>query len=156
MKNKEKLHGFQKLIEYTLIGKNKLFYFDFLKHSTKNIFEIIENHKSINFILTQKEISQVTKELSNYCESIVLFGSYSSRKNKKTSDIDLIIINSKDRQKISREIKTFPFEINEHFVTLKEFEKSLKEKNPLSIEILNNHVLFGNISKLIEVFMKNG
>ena len=45
-------------------------------------------------------------------------------------------------------------EINKHYASYNEFTGILKSKNPLSIEIMKNHVLFGDVSKMVDIFWR--
>ena len=80
---------------------------------------------------------------------IVLFGSYSKGNASFESDIDILIIGNeskKIREIARKQIK----QVNIHFSTLNEFEKLLKKKNTLAIEIIKNHTIF-NDSEFVDL-----
>ena len=139
------------LINYTIEGKNKLFYFDLNKQSTKTILNLLELQKSLKFQFN--DISLVLNELLIYCESIILFGSYSSNEFNKSSDLDIVILGKSNNDMIKKIKKKSIVKINEHYISYNEFSKLLKLNNPLSIEILKNHILFGNYSMLVNIFL---
>jgi len=138
------------LINYTKQGKNKLFYFE-SKQTTKIIWGIIESQKALEFQLKNKKIAIIVNELLDYCDSVIVFGSYSSEKYHSDSDLDLVILKPKNKDKLKKIIAQQIIKINEHYSNYKEFEKTLRDKNPLAIEILGNHILFGDISKIINI-----
>ena len=147
-----------KLVEFNLIsyareGKNKMFYLDLRKQITKIIINIAENQKSLNFQLRTKKIAVIINEFLNYCDGIIIFGSYSSRISHADSDLDIIIFGA-NKGKIKQIKEKYLMEINEHYAGYKEFEKMLKKRKPLAIEILNNHILFGDVSRLIKIFWR--
>ncbi len=147
------------LLDYILQGKNKLFYFDLSKNSSFSLINLVEVNNSMDFEFRNKEISLIISKVLDFCEGVVLFGSYASGKNKRDSDLDLILLGKVNVAEIKK-VKSFsPIEINEQIVSYSEFEKILRNKNPLSLEISKNHVLFGNFSKIIKIFLgdkKNG
>ena len=142
------------LVNYTKKGKNKLFYFDLEKQTTKIILNFIENQKALQFQLKIKEISVVINEILKYCESLIIFGSYASDSFSKESDIDIVILGRSNKEEIKKIKQKQVAEINEHYVSYNEFAKILRSKNPLSIEIMKNHVLFGEVSKIADIFWR--
>jgi len=142
------------LISYVREGKNKLFYLDLERQTIKIILNLIENQKALQFQLKIKKISIIINEILKHCESLIVFGSYASEKFYSRSDLDLVIFGRYDKEKI-KEIKHKQIiDINEHYISYKEFEKILKKRNPLAIEILQNHILFGNVSKIVNIFWR--
>jgi len=139
------------LINYKREGQNKMFYFDLKKPATKIIFSLVENQKALNFQLMPA--AAITNEILGYCESLVVFGSYAAGKNLRESDLDLVVLGQHDREKIKKIKQKQVVEVNEHYVSYREFHKKIKEKNPLALEIMHSHVLFGNVSKLINIFL---
>lgn len=137
------------IINYKIKGKNKIFYFDQKKPTSKMMMNMIENQKSVEFLLGQKKVSVIINELIGLCKSIILFGSYAAGNETKKSDLDIVLLGCD--KKIDNIKRKFPIEINEHFVSYKEFEKILKNKNPLANEIAANHVLFGDISNIVDI-----
>lgn len=142
------------ILNYTFEGRNKLFYLELEKQTTRTIFNLIENQKALHFQLEHKAISIVINEILKHCESLVVFGSYASSSAKKGSDLDIVISGKCDKEEIKKIKQRQAIEINEHYVTFKEFEELLSSRNPLAIEIKINHVLFGNVAKLVDVFLR--
>ena len=54
--------------------------------------------------------------------------------------------------KKSQELRA-AIEVNEQYVSYAELAKAIRGKNALSIEILKNHFLFGNISSIVKILM---
>ncbi len=142
------------LVSYVKDGKNKLFYLDLRKQQTKILLNIVENQRSLVFMNENKIISPIIQELLGYCNSIIIFGSYASGKYTKTSDLDIVIVGNYDKKKIKYFRNRQNLEINEHYVSFSELKSLLKKKNPLAIEIMHNHILFGDVSKLIDFFIE--
>lgn len=144
----------QNLVNYIRQGRNKLFYLDSLKQSTKIILEITEAQKALNFHAKLKEIFLIINQFIKYSETIVVFGSYASHSFNKSSDLDLVFLGDYNKKEIKKIKQKQIIQINEHYISYQEFAKLLKAKNPLALEIFKNHVLFGNIYKLIETFLE--
>lgn len=140
------------IINYRIRGRNKLFYIDLEKQSSKNIINIIENNKSLGFFLKHKDISIILNEIFPRCKSLIVFGSYAKGTARKDSDIDIIIFESK--KKIDDIKKRHMIEINEHYSTYSEFEKLLNKENPLAIEVAENHIMFENISGMVDMLWR--
>lgn len=143
------------LIQYTKQGRNKLFYFDLEMPSTKTIMTLIESQKSLLFQLKTKEIMPTIKEILKNCETLIVFGSYSMGTFNKESDLDMIIIGEHNKKEIQKIKQKQTIEINEHYTTYQEFTQTLNSRNPLAIEIMHNHTLLGDISKIISIFWQN-
>lgn len=146
------------LVKYKLVGRNKVFYLDLDSPKSKILLEIAENKKALDFSLGNTEVFLIVKELLGDCSSVIVFGSYALGKNKKNSDLDLVIFECKNKKKMKQIKENHLVEINEHCVTYVEFQRLLQKKQALSLEILGNHVLFGDVSKIVNLFKekKNG
>ncbi len=142
------------LVNYKREGKNKLFYFNLSRPISRIMFNLIENEKSLQFLLKNKEISVIIEEILKNCESIIIFGSYASGTFNEKSDLDIVLLGKVDKEKIKKVKRNLGLEIVEHYVSYKEFEEILLSNNPLSIEILNNHIIFGDLSRIVNIFLK--
>ena len=141
------------LINYVKEGKNKLFYFDLEKQTAKILLNLIENQKALQFQSKTKEVAVIINEILKYCESSIVFGSYASGNFSKESDLDIVILDKYNKEQIKKVKEKQIIEINEHYASYNDFVKILKSRNPLSIEIMKNHVLFGNTSKIVDIFL---
>lgn len=141
------------LISYEAQGRNKLFYIDLNIPTANALIQTIESHKALEFHQRVKDVSISINELLGYAESIILFGSYSAYTFSKDSDIDIIIAGKAEKDKIKAVKQRSSFQINEQYISYKELAESLESKKPLAIEIIKNHILFGDTSKLIKMFM---
>lgn len=142
------------LINYTTVGKNKLFYFDLGKQNTKITLNLIENQKALQFQLSSKEVAVIIEQVLNSCESLIIFGSYASGRFNEESDLDLVILGKSDKDEIKKIKQKQIMQINEHYASYKEFDKLLNSGNPLALEIMKNHVLFGDVSKIADIFWR--
>jgi len=132
----------ENLIRYVIEGKNKKYYLDLKDQRIKLSIGFIEHHKALKFSLEEKKIFLILEEIMKL-RNIVLFGSYAKENATAESDVDILVIGNeskKIREIARKQIK----QVNLHFSTLREFENLLKKKNTLAIEIMKNHIIFGN------------
>ena len=130
------------LVRYIIEGKNKKYYLDLKDQRIKLLIGFVEYYKSLKFSLEEEKVFLILEELMEL-RDVVLFGSYVKGNVTIGSDIDVLVIGSefeKIREISRRQVK----KINLHFSTLKNFEKLLKKKNTLAIEIMKNHIIFGS------------
>jgi len=133
----------QSLIRFILDGKNKKFYFDLNDFRVKLLIKLIEDYKTLTFSMMNKKVYVMIEDLIKQ-RDIIIFGSYAKNTFNEKSDIDILVIGRKSK-KLTKLAKIQPKSINLHFSTITEFEKLLKQKNTLAIEIMNNHIIFGSI-----------
>ena len=62
---------------------------------------------------------------------------------------------SRKNKSISEILSKYPFNVNAHYITMPFFERRLKEKQPLAIEIAKDHILFGEKEKMIRMLIDN-
>ena len=72
----------------------------------------------------------------------------------RESDLDIVVLGKHDEEQIKKIKQRQIIEINEHYVSYNEFAKMLNSGNPLSLEIIKNHVLFGDISRIVDIFWR--
>lgn len=139
------------LLDFKLKGKNKLFFLP-ENINSKIIIKLLENHRALDFNMNNPLI---VEEIIKNSETVIVFGSYASKTEKKDSDIDLIILGKTNKNQITKIKAKSSLEINEHYSSYLEFEKLLKQGNYLSLEVLKNHVIFGNVSKVVDLFWRH-
>lgn len=144
----------QNALEYIIQGRNKLYYFDHSKQSTKSIYEILENHKGIMFQQRAKDAFPIINEFLKHAKSLIIFGSYSSYTFDKSSDLDMVLLGKCNKDEIKRIKHNMTIQISEHFVSYDEFFRLTKSKKPLAVEILKNHIIFGNLSRIVALFLE--
>ncbi len=124
--------------------------------------KIIKSYLAITSEMEKKEYLQkqpIIKKITNEIETndlVVLFGSYAKNIHTEKSDIDLLIINNKGDRSISfsKYEMLFKKKINAIFVTKKEFQLMLKEKEEnVGKQVLKNHIVLKNPEKFWEVVL---
>lgn len=140
------------ILKYDLEGRNKSYYLNFEDPLTFQLVKLAEEFTALN-LMQNSEIKSLIKDFDGLYESLIIFGSFANNKQKKDSDLDLVFVGSSNTLKLKQIFKLKSREINAEFITLSDFKKSFKDKNSLSIEIMKNHILFGNVDLLIQIFI---
>lgn len=139
----------EKIISKEIEGRNAKYRLN-LSLYTKNMLQLAETNKAKQ-ALSDFELRSVLEKFLPYAETIIIFGSFARGRQSKQSDLDLIIINGK-KKKILEAKKIFPIEINIEFSTWAGFLNALRNKAPLALEIKKNHLAYGNVFKLVDIY----
>ncbi len=115
---------------------------------TKMILCLAETNKARIF-LEKKELKLILDKLLPLAETLVIFGSFAKNLEKKSSDLDLIAMGVKDKNKFRKFKNIFPKEINVEYAAWNTFNNV---KNALSVEIKKDHLIYGNVFKVVEVY----
>ena len=137
------------LLKFEREGKNKNYFVNPVRKLP--VFSLIEGCKELKFLEEFPKQGILMEELAEV--PVILFGSYAKGLQKKDSDLDLVIF-SDNKAKFRSIFSKYPYEINAQFADFKLFEKRLKEKQALALEIMKDHVLFGEKEKIIKLFME--
>ncbi|MFH2027827.1 MAG: nucleotidyltransferase domain-containing protein [Nanoarchaeota archaeon] len=141
-----------KIMIFNNNGKNKDYHLDLSNLKTNLLIEMAECYRSI-CSFDNKELSVIIKEILPFTDSLILFGSFASGSYNKDSDIDIICVGKSDKSAINKIKRRYSREINLEFVSYNEFKKSLDSKNALSVEILKNHIFYGDVSRLVSILI---
>jgi len=128
------------------VGKAKTIKLNVDNPVIKSHLIISSDEERKEFLHNQPIIKKIESEL-NTKEIVVLFGSYAKKTQHEKSDIDLLIINKDGRKSISfsKYELLFKKKINPIFVTKKEFELMLKDKEEnVGKQALNSHIILNN------------
>ena len=82
---------------------------------------------------------------------VAIFGSYAKGIEKETSDIDVFIIGSKEKNDYNDQGKIYDLNISIIYFSEREFKKLIKEKNELCKEIIKDHIIIFSIEKFVNI-----
>ncbi len=132
-------------------GRNNKYSLNLTDLRTKMMLVLAENNAVLNSLL-KKELKLIIDKLLVLAETIIVFGSFAKGLEKKSSDLDLVVIGVKDKDKFRKVKRIFPREINVEFITWNNFVKT--QNTALGIEIKKDHLIYGNVFKVVKVFSK--
>ncbi|MFA6888100.1 MAG: nucleotidyltransferase domain-containing protein [Candidatus Woesearchaeota archaeon] len=130
------------------IGKNNVYSLNIQNITTREYITCAESLQKIKILEKHFFFKKLLTELSQIIETepIVLFGSYAKGKETKESDIDILLF--KGETEIEAKIKSIAKQYNKSIqvqqATREQFETGIWEKDPLIIEIVNNHIILNN------------
>ncbi|MBI5393494.1 nucleotidyltransferase domain-containing protein [Candidatus Woesearchaeota archaeon] len=149
-----------KIIISKTAGKNKVYSLNLENILTKDYLIISELAESIQFqeevFLIKKIITEIVK--LNLAGVVILFGSYAKKTFDEKSDIDLFYLgelNEAQNKKIKEIGYIYGKTINLKTAALPNFEKGLRNKDPLIIEIIKNHILLQNRELFINAIWRH-
>ena len=123
------VQGMNDVLEIEVVGKSKTIKLKTSNPIVKAYLTISSDEEKKEFLQRQPIIKKIAGELNSEAV-VILFGSYAKGKESEKSDIDLLIINKDGRKSISfsKYELLFKKKINPIFITKKEFELMLKDK----------------------------
>ena len=128
------------------VGKAKTIQLNYAHPLIKSYLAISSDEEKKEFLQNQSIIKKIVSEL-NTKDIIILFGSYAKKTQHEKSDIDILIINKDGTKTISfsKYELLFKKKINPIFITKKEFELMLKDKEEnVGKQALKNHLILNN------------
>lgn len=121
----------------------------------KSYLAISSEEEKKEFLKNQPIIKKIASELETE-DAILLFGSYAKGEHTDRSDIDVMIINKDGRKNISfsKYELLFKKKINPLFITKKEFESMLRDKEEnVGKQALKYHIILNNPEKFWEAVL---
>ncbi len=149
-----------KIMKYQLAGKNKIYFLNLDNILTKKFLESVELMKTVKFIeryfIIKKLLAEASKDIRS--APLIVFGSYAKGSEKKESDLDIMIIKGKNETLIIKKLE----ELSKHYniklhiqkTDSENFEKGLRDKDYLIIEIVKNHVILNNAEFFVDVLWR--
>lgn len=128
------------------VGKSKTIQINRDNQIIKAHLTVSSDEEKKDSFQDQPIIKKIENEL-NTPEIVILFGSYAKKTQHEKSDIDLLIVNKEGNKSISfsKYELLFKKKINPIFVTRREFELMLKDKNEnVGKQALKSHIILNN------------
>ncbi|MBU0460377.1 MAG: nucleotidyltransferase domain-containing protein [Candidatus Woesearchaeota archaeon] len=139
----------EKVLNVQKEGRNNKYSLNRKDLISKLMLSLAEINKARDF-LEKNEMKLILSKLLPLTETIIVFGSFAKNIEKKSSDLDLIVIGVKNQNKFRKVKNIFPREINVEFISWSGFVKTMK--TALGIEIRKDHLIYGNVFKVVEVY----
>lgn len=136
----------ERVLNSEVEGRNKLYFINKSSQKAKILVANSENMKKID-TCKKREISRLVDYLGN--STVLLFGSYAKGNERKSSDIDLLVIGRKtDFGKFEKEtdMEVQVFEMSE-----KQFLEKLARHDHLVAEAVMDHICLKNTERFVEL-----
>ena len=137
------------ILESKLRGKIRAYR---LKKSyiTKDYLILTESYKKILFMENNLMIKEICEKITPWTEGIVvLFGSYVKGIQKETSDLDIFVAGTYNKEKVDRISKLYGLAISIKNYPTKIFKSEIN-RDVLLREILDNHIVVSGSEEFIE------
>ncbi|MBS1267294.1 MAG: hypothetical protein MAG795_01266 [Candidatus Woesearchaeota archaeon] len=132
------------ILDYIKKGRMKLYFLK--KNIETELFLIMcETYKAQIFLKQHKKLKPKLLELYKKTD-FAIFGSYAEYKNKKGSDLDIVIF-STDERKLTEKFQN----LHPHFIEFNEFRQQARKQSGLAREIVKNHILFGKYKQFVRL-----
>jgi len=129
-------------------GNIRFYRLNLMNPGIKDIVISAEISKKIEFFERRRKIAHIFRKDDRI---IGIFGSYAKGIEKETSDIDVFIIGSKEKNDYNDQGKIYDLNISIIYFSEREFKKLIKEKNELCKEIIKDHIIIFSIEKFVNI-----
>lgn len=137
------------VLKFKQEGKNKYYYLNEFYPYLKEIINLLETQRKINFLERYKKLKDLFVKLEKRTEGIlVIFGSYANFSSNEKSDLDVFVIGKSKSVEDLEEL----YNIKINIVRL---NKSKFDKNEYIIqEIIKNHIILKGTEEFIELIKR--
>ncbi len=132
------------LLSFNKVGRAEVVSLNVENDIIVNYLAVSSDIERIKYLEEVKLISKIYESIVNCRDIVVLFGSYASKKFKKKSDVDILIINGDGKNSVSfyKYELLFDIKINPICVSRKEFVIMLKDNEEnLGKQVLKNNIV---------------
>ncbi len=130
-------------------GNTRYFSLNKSNPSHKRYILLSEIERAIEFLEDNPKITHILSKTSKP-QIMCIFGSYAAGTHKKGSDLDLFAIGKIDEKQLKQIGKDYNLDINVKKGTKTDLTASLKHRNPLMNEILENHIIISGYEEFVE------
>ncbi len=134
------------ILKFTQEGKNKYYYLNEFYPYIKEVIQLIEIQRKINFLEKYKKLKELFLKLKEKSEGIlVIFGSYANFSATEKSDLDIFIIGKiKDIEDLE---EIYNIKIN----VVKSKKEKFDKKEYIIKEIIKNHIMLKGLEDFIDL-----
>lgn len=145
------------VLSSTIKGKNKEYVLNLNNLITKYYLIMAETFAAIVYLQKNFIIKKVLIEIENKIDGpLILFGSFAKVTHNKESDIDLFSINEKkiENNMILKTARLIGRDINIKSTTKSKFSSSLKNNDPLTHEVVSNHIVLKGVDEFCDIMWR--
>ncbi len=149
----------KKVLNSRFIGRNKAFSLNLRNIIARNFLLISELKKTNDYIDRVFIIKKIVQELFDFefRGSLILFGSYADESFDENSDIDLFYfgrIGEETKKEIRKIGEIYGKIINIKMSSMSNFEKGIKKRDALTIEIVKKHIILNNSEQFVNLLWR--
>ncbi len=134
------------ILKFTQEGKNKYYYLNEFYPYIKEIIQLIETQRKINFLEKYKKLKEFFLKLEKRDEEIlIIFGSYANLSANEKSDLDVFVIGG------IRDIEDLEELYNVKINIVKSNKNKFDKKEHIIKEIIKNHIILKGVEGFVEL-----
>ena len=134
------------ILKFTQEGKNKYYYLNEFYPYIKEIIQLIETQRKINFLEKYKKLKEFFLKLEKMAEEIlIIFGSYANLSANEKSDLDVFVIGG------IRDIEDLEELYNVKINIVKSNKNKFDKKEHIIKEIIKNHIILKGVEGFVEL-----
>jgi len=136
----------QGILKFKREGKNKYYFLNKNNSEIKEIIQLVEINKKINFMEEHIKLKELFEKLEEKTSGIlIVFGSYAKDIEKRDSDLDILVIGEIENIK---ELEN-SFKIDLNIVKIK--QDKFNKNEPFIKEIMENHIILKGAEKFVNL-----
>ena len=134
------------ILKFTQEGKNKYYYLNEFYPHIKEIIQLIEIQRKVNFFEKYKKLKELFLKLEERIQGIlIIFGSYANFNATEKSDLDVFVMGKiKDLEDLE---EFYNVKIN----IVKSNKNKFNKKEHIIKEIIKNHIILKGVEDFIEL-----
>ena len=134
------------ILKFTREGKNKYYYLNEFYPYIREIIQLIETQRKINFLEKYEKLKDLFLKLEKRAEGIlIIFGSYANFSANEKSDLDIFVIGN------IRDIEDLEELYNVKINIVKSNKKKFDKKEHIIKEIIKNHIILKGVEGFVEL-----
>jgi len=136
----------ENILKFALEGKNKCYYLNEFYPYLKEIIQLIEIQRKINFLEKYKKLKDLFLKLEERSEGVlIIFGSYANFGANEKSDLDVFFMG--DIKDVGDLEEIYNLKIN----VIKSSRKKFNKSEHIIKEIIKNHIILKGIEDFIQL-----
>ena len=140
------------VLESKVRGKIKMYKLK-KTQAAKDYFIMTEQYKKLCFIKDDM-LKEIIEKITPHIKGIALiFGSYVKRKQKKSSDLDVFVAGSYNKEELQNISKLYGIHISVKTYTLTIFKKHIRD-DILIREVLDDHIIIKGVEEFVNARWK--
>ena len=152
----------QGIVSYAINGRNKEYFLNLKNPFTIDLITTVESNRTValmeNEFLIKKLMGEWFDKLLFPSTPTLIFGSYAKGTQNKASDIDILILEDVDSDKVEAFLKEFGkrhgVEMQIKQLSADTFQDMLFKRESFTLELTDGHILLNNPRVFINIFLR--
>lgn len=149
----------REIVRHIVSGRNKMYFLNMDNPYTKNFLRDVESYRHGRLLNVDiiRELYDSIMQPPFPRTPVIIFGSYAKGSHTKKSDIDILLLGK--NEKILKAVKKFELKydriVHTQVFSPGRFLDGIKEKEPLFMEILEDHIIINNQEAFVDILWRH-